>query len=550
MPDLRLEPPPTTLPPGSTVWAYLRDSGGPTQDSSVEQQRAVIEEYCNKHGLVLIHPPFEDVHKSGTSTKNRTEFEYMMSLSASERLRPKGLLIWNHARFSRGGPYDVQFFKSTLRQRGIIIHSLTDKIPEGKFAPVIESLIETANQAKAEEAAMGAWRGLRHLVKQGAVPGTPPRGIRRTPITVRSESGAEHTAHRWEPDPNFTHRVLTAFEMKAQGKSLAQIHRATHLYGSLNGYTTFFQNPIYIGTLKFGDLIVEKYCKPIISRKIWNKVQTIIQAHANRINTKSQINHPRRIKATYLLSGIIHCARCGSAMNGLTSPQPSGKDYRRYRCNNAKQKLTCTAKPIPAALIEQLVIKELEHFFEDETNLINLLSLFSANQAKIHATADAAIASHRAELGTVRKGISNTANAISELGGSAALLKKLRTLETQDSELTSKIAQLENQKTQPIHIPTRTQAKASAAKILNSLHESDPIHIRQTLLSLIHQVTTDRHGKTLVARVDLYFDKKKENSNTVSTIHPSVGAPLYRHSLKIEYQIQNQGNPQPIKTPR
>jgi DNA invertase Pin-like site-specific DNA recombinase len=346
----RLEPPPSTLPPGSTVWAYLRDSGGPTQDSSVEQQRAVIEEYCARHGLVLIHPPFEDVHKSGTSTKNRTEFEYMMSLSASERLRPKGLLIWNHARFSRGGPYDVQFFKSTLRQRGIVIHSLTDKIPEGKFAPVIESLIETANQAKAEEAAMGAWRGLRHLVKQGAVPGTPPRGIRRTPITVRSESGSEHIAHRWEPDPHFAHRVLTAFEMKAAGKSLAQIHRATRLYGSLNGYTTFFQNCIYIGTLKFGDLIVEKYCKPSIPRKLWNKVQAILSAHAERAHLRSAQNHPRRVNATYLLSGVMQCARCGAAMNGLTSRQPSGKDYLRYRCNNAKQKLTCTAKPIPAAL--------------------------------------------------------------------------------------------------------------------------------------------------------------------------------------------------------
>lgn len=527
MSDLRLEPPPSALPPGSTVWAYLRDSGGPTQDRSVEQQRAIIEEYCARWGLVLIHPPFEDVHKSGTTTTNRSEFEYMMSLSVSERQRPKGLLIWNHARFSRGGPYDAQFYKSTLRKRGIVIHSITDKIPEGKFAPVIESLIETANQAKAEEAAMGAWRGLRHLVKQGAVPGTPPRGIKRNPITVVSEQGIERTAHRWDPDPRFEHRILTAFTMKAQGKSLAQIHRAVHLYGSLNGYTTFFQNPIYIGTLKFGDLIVEKYCKPIIPKKLWDKVQAIIAAHADRLHIQSQAYHPRRVSATYILSGIVKCARCGSPLNGLTSRQRTGKDYRRYRCNNSKAKLTCSAKPVPAALLEKLVIKELERFFEDETNLINLLSLFSQNQASIHASADAAIASHRAELGILRKGIANTANAISDLGGSAALLKKLTSLEAQQTELTAKIIDLERRKDQPIQIPARAQAKAAAKAVIASLHDQDPAHVRQTLLGIVHQVLVDRHGKHLTAQVELYFDKKKDlnyNTKTVPTIHTPVGA--------------------------
>lgn len=550
MSDLRLEPPPSTLPPGSTVWAYLRDSGGPTQDRSVEQQRHIIEEYCAKWGLVLIQPPFEDVHKTGTTVNKRNEFEYMMSLSASKALRPKGLLIWNHARFSRGGPYDAQFYKSTLRSRGIIIHSLTDKIPEGKFAPVIETLIDTSNQQKAEEASMGAWRGLRHLVKQGAVPGTPPKGIKRNPITVVSEQGVEHTAHRWDPDPRYEHRILKAFMMKAEGKSLAQIHRATHLYNRQSGYTSFFQNVIYIGILKFGDLVVEDYCKPIVPRDTWDKVQAIIAAYAKRSSTKSDLYHPRRVNATYALSGIIKCARCGGAMNGLTSRQKSGSDYRRYRCNNSKQAMECTAKPIPAALAEKLTIKRIEGFLSDENNLVNLFTQFASNQAEYNATADKTIASHRAELATVRKALSNTANAIAELGGSATLLKKLKNLEAQDAELTAKILELESQKTAPIKIPTHAEARGAAQRIIADLHSNDPVHVRQTLLSLVYQVLADRHGRQLVMKVDLYFDKKKEltySSPTVLTLHAPVGAPLYRHSLNIEYLIQNQGNPQPVK---
>jgi hypothetical protein len=38
MPDYIV--PPTTLPPGSVVWGYLRDSGGDAQEQSVHQQKA------------------------------------------------------------------------------------------------------------------------------------------------------------------------------------------------------------------------------------------------------------------------------------------------------------------------------------------------------------------------------------------------------------------------------------------------------------------------------------------------------------------------------
>src|SRR5690348_16768053 len=100
MSELALIPPPAGLPPGSIVDAYLRDSGGPLQDRSVEQQRNEITEYCGKYGLQL-RKIYADIHKSGGSTKKRDEFEDMVASTASPTLRPAGLLIWNFARFAR-----------------------------------------------------------------------------------------------------------------------------------------------------------------------------------------------------------------------------------------------------------------------------------------------------------------------------------------------------------------------------------------------------------------------------------------------------------------
>jgi DNA invertase Pin-like site-specific DNA recombinase len=79
MPDYL--PPPTALKAGSTVWAYLRDSGGPSQGESIERQRDEISNYCTRHSLQLVHV-FVDEARSGGSADGRDDFSRMISLSA------------------------------------------------------------------------------------------------------------------------------------------------------------------------------------------------------------------------------------------------------------------------------------------------------------------------------------------------------------------------------------------------------------------------------------------------------------------------------------
>lgn len=547
----RLEPPPSTLPPGSTVWAYLRDSGGPTQDRSVQQQREAILEFCAQHGLILTLPPFEDIHKSGGSTQGRNDFDYMMSLSSTSE-KPNGLLIWNYARFSRGGAWDAQFYKSTLRNRNIIIHSLTDKIPEGDFGPVIETIIDIANKQKKDEASMGAWRGLRHIVKQGAVPGNAPLGFVRTPITIKSLEGNERPAHRWDPDPDFKHRINKAFRMKAEGKSLSQIHAETKLYNSINSYVTFFNNPIYIGILNFGDLIIEDYCAPMVPRKLWDKVHAIMDAAKERKHLNTKTNHPRRVVSIYLLSSIAKCARCGGSLNGQTTKQPYGDDYRQYICATAKNKKTCTAKAIPAKVLEKLVLDGLHKFFNDPQNLINVLTKFQELHNNRQNHVDEERASLTPQLATVRKKINRLTDVLTEKPSSQALLKKLTALEEEETALTSKLAQLKNNTAAPIIVPTLEQSRERSSRIQQELKSNEPIKVRQTLLGLIETVKADRIGKHIISKVDYYHiaTVKKKNSE-VNYVYssPPRGGTIYRHSLSFSGIIPENGRPPKNKPP-
>ena len=103
-----INPPPPSLPAGSTVIAYLRDSGGPNQEESIGQQERVINDYCKKHGLVLMRVYSETA--SGRAAKNRKSFleMYHAIVDSHADLRPRGLLLWSYSRFSRNV---VQFNK-------------------------------------------------------------------------------------------------------------------------------------------------------------------------------------------------------------------------------------------------------------------------------------------------------------------------------------------------------------------------------------------------------------------------------------------------------
>src|SRR5688500_5177475 len=105
-------PPPPGLPARSRVWAYLRDSGGPSQEQSIDQQEREIIAYCKRYGLILVKV-FRDVARSGGSVIGREEFMSMIDLSEDLKLRPQALLIWNFARFARDYN-DFVYYKATL----------------------------------------------------------------------------------------------------------------------------------------------------------------------------------------------------------------------------------------------------------------------------------------------------------------------------------------------------------------------------------------------------------------------------------------------------
>ncbi len=537
-----LIPPPATISPGATVWAYLRDSGGEGQDRSVHRQETTIREYCAAHNLNLVKI-YKDTAKTGTTTAGRDDFHRLIRDTSTAKNRPQALLLWNFARFARNTD-DSIYYKALLRKRGIKIHSLTDPIPDGPYARLIETMIETANAEKSRQTSLDVKASLHALVRQGAIPGTPPRGFRRIPIkTINPRTGKERINHRWEPDSLHIPNIRKAFAMLLAGRSLAEISRETQLYKSLNTYSTFFANPLYKGELHYADIIIKDYCEPIVDEKTWDAAQQILAKRAQAGHLRNPKTHPRT-GGKYLLTGLVHCQQCGSPLIGQSSKQRNGAYYRSYACSRAKRCRDCPQKPISAKKLENIILREIKNFITQPAMLAEMLNTWQIESQNRHAATQQEITAHTAQLGILKRQLGHIVNAITESGHSQTLLEKLAELETQIKQTEETIHILKTAINLPLPKLTDAQIKKRSAQLADRLSQKDPAQLRRVLLGIIHEIIVKRDGKRIIALITFYQPKtlkKNETDGAINTTpinRPPVGALLYRRSIQITAKLK------------
>ena len=467
------------FPPGAQVTAYLRDSGGDEQTESIPQQEHEVRAYCAKHKLTLTQL-FKDEAKSGTSTVGRDDF-WRMIHHFHNGAGEQGIIIWRTNRFGRN-INDSQYYKADLRRRGFIVHSIKDNIPEGSAGQLIEFALDWKDQVFIEQLSEDVKRGLRQFVEiYGCVPGRPPRGFMREPVNIgKRRDGTDHIGHRWVPDPTLTPLVQRAFEMRARGETIPKIIAATGLYKSVNTFTTFFNNRLYIGDLVFGDLTIPNYCEPLIDPQIWDEVQRIGR---RRKLPASNIDHPRRIVSPFVLSGVVFCQECGSPMSGYSM---HGYDY--YVCARRKRRHDCNARRVPRAPLEAAILQQLTERLLSIDFLLKLQTEMQ-NAWQLHTQeSDTTRRIVSKQLTGIQNKIRNITKAIADHGHSKALINQLNGLELQEADLHTQLARL-NELTPPTHY-TRPQMTELAAGIQRDL--TDPNKTRVTLRGIVTRVIVRR----------------------------------------------------------
>jgi hypothetical protein len=122
-------------------------------------------------------------------------------------------------------------------------------------------------------------------------------------------------------------------------------------------------NPIYIGEWRFNRRhaktgrekptteVIAVDVPPIIEHQAFDEVRRALKARNPRTTP------PRVTTGPILLTGLAHCASCGSAMTLRTGTSKTGKVHRYHSCSAAARmgKTACKGRSIPMDWPDQLV---------------------------------------------------------------------------------------------------------------------------------------------------------------------------------------------------
>lgn len=499
------------FPAGSSVSAYLRDSGGDHQDLSTGQQLIEIQKFCG-HNRLILHGIYRDEASPGSTVVGREGFLQMIDdFTAHGRLAQAGIVIWKFSRFARDID-DAQYFKTMLRRAGYAIHSLSENIPPGIDGRLFEAVVDWHNAKFLADLSQDVKRGLRHNVNQyGAVGGVPPRGFRRgedIDLGMR-RNGAPHRVHRWEPVPELVPLIRLAFQMRARGASYDEITREVGIYTAKESWRHFFGNEIYTGRLRYGDQVIEDYCEPIVDRKTWEAVQMINSKSMSKRNM-DLARHPRARSSDYILTGLLRCKACGGPMTGETVHSNRRNHTNRYYSCLAKKKTYgrgCTARNIPKDLIELTVLKELTENILKPQNLLEVKNEETSLNARTveDLLAQMTVAEKRQTELIAR--IRNLSRVMTDpvLEHSRHLPVLLRELETEELEAAQEVKRLAEELARVSNLPSDPDLLHLAEQIPAKLRDADRPTLRNWLHALIEHIDAERVGDKISGQIWYYL---------------------------------------------
>ena len=287
---------------------------------SIESQLAELREFAAKEKLEIVGPTF--VETKTAKEPGRTKFAEMLSLI--EKGKADGILSWHPDRLARNAVDGGKIIH--LIDKGII-KSL--KFPTFWFEPTPQGLfmLQIAfGQSKyyVDNLRENVTRGMRQKVRNGVWPLWAPLGYLNNPITRGIDVNIKKAAllkkmFKVYAAGNYTLKEISEWCEKAGLKSNLENDVSP---GQIQ---KTLQNIFYIGLMKYKGEIFEGKHKPLISKKLFDKVQEVLKERGK----------PQKIKHNFAFLGLMKCP-CFAAITAEKKIKPSGREYVYYRCTKKK----------------------------------------------------------------------------------------------------------------------------------------------------------------------------------------------------------------------
>jgi DNA invertase Pin-like site-specific DNA recombinase/predicted transcriptional regulator len=330
---------------------------------SIESQINELREYAKKEKLCIVD---EFTEAKTAKEPGRPIFSYM--LKQIESGLADGILAWHPDRLARnsidGGKIIYLIDVGKIADLCFPTYRF-DNTAQGKF---MLSIMFGQSKYYVDNLSENTKRGLREKLRRGEWPGWAPLGYLN-----------DYKDHKILVDPEKAPFVRKIFELYATGNySLEEILREVRRWGLIgkagkpvrkSTLAHLLRNPFYYGVMKFKNELFEASHPPLISKKLFDRVQDVLEKKSKPI---------KKGKVKFAFTGLIKCGECGAS---ITAEIQKGHTY--YRCT--KKIVKCSQKFLrEEALLEQINKAIFKVFIDNEAKgkINNRLEELSDSESK------------------------------------------------------------------------------------------------------------------------------------------------------------------------
>ena len=355
---------------------------------SIAAQLSELRSCAKREGL---HIKETFIEKQSAKVPGRPIFTEM--LARIEKGEAQGIICWKLDRLARN-PIDGGQI-SWFLQRGIIQHIQTH---DKSYLPTDNVLMMSVEFGMANQyildLSQNTSRGLREKARQGIYPGQAPLGYmndKRTKTIALDRKQAKIIKQAFDIySQNQSRLEDISFFLVKNGIKTEPTKRWQSEGGNplkKDQISRFLSNPFYYGYFYYGGELYEGKHQPIITKKLFDKVQAVLEERSK----------PQRAKIEpKALCGLFQCGECGMM---VTCEYQKGHTY--YRCSKKSKIVKCRQPYIREEELSRQLSEELQKFSLPEDWARELNKLADTDEQNLVQSSAGLIQEVRAELAEV-----------------------------------------------------------------------------------------------------------------------------------------------------
>ena len=362
-----------TVPLRAALYLRVSPARQAEHDVSIPDQKRQGEAYCASRSYELVETYIEP----GASATNdrRPEFQRMIEAGTSKPAPFDVVIVHSFSRFFRDH-FELEFYVRKLAKNGVKLVSITQEMGDDPMHVMMRQIMALFDEYQSKENAKHVIRALKENARRGFWNGSlPPIGYR----VVAAEQRGAKVKKKLEIDPLHAETVRLIYRLALHGDGAKGQMGVKNIVSYLNRNRIFTRDGgrwgigqvhriltrrTYMGEHEFNKRAKSKELKPVseivvvpvpplIDRETFDAVQALLKARHPTVTPSAVISGPT------MLTGLIHCAKCGGAMTIRTG---KGGRYRYYACSmKARQGPTaCEGMAVQMDKLDDLVASHLE----------------------------------------------------------------------------------------------------------------------------------------------------------------------------------------------